>query len=83
MWKHSTSFLFALMPKYDSPSFLFFVLSIHQYILDTAIKKGTKVIQRYGADGLVVLQSVKQTAAHPVCVDQPIGRDTLFLHCFV
>ena len=56
------------------------VFDIDQNVLHTAVQEGAEVVQRDGADGLVVLEAVEQTAAYAEIVDELIGRDALFFH---
>lgn len=46
----------------------FFILKIEQYVLNSAVKNCAKVINSYGAYGLVVLQTVNKTSADAVAV---------------
>jgi hypothetical protein len=60
-----------------------FILDIDHDVLHPTVQKGAEVVEGHGADGLVVLESVKQTAADAEVVDELVGRNTLFLHGFV
>ena len=50
----------------------FFVFKIEQYILNSAVKNGAKIIKGYGAYGFVVLQTVNKTSADTVTVNELI-----------
>ena len=73
-------------PKQKTPSIrwrFLFILFVYQDVLHAAIEDGTKIPERHGTDGLVVLETVKKTAADIVIHDQAIRGYASRLQCFV